>query len=53
MITLEQARQKLPEGYEITDEELSGVIADCYTLADLAIDEYLSEKGEFMQRMDC
>lgn len=47
MITLEQARQELPKNYQISDKELSSVLADLYGIADIAIDQVLinNEKG--------
>lgn len=47
-VTIEQARQSLPKGYEISDEELSAVIADAYLIAKLAVKDYLNfkKKGE-------
>ncbi len=44
MITIEQARKKLPKGYAITDEELSAVIADAYLIANFAVSDYLRDK---------
>jgi hypothetical protein len=44
MITLEQARKTLPDGYQITDEELASVIADAYLIANFAISDYLRSK---------
>lgn len=44
MISLEQAGELLPHGYEISEEVLASVIADSYARADLAIEEYLDTK---------
>ena len=43
-ITIEQARKALPQGYKISDEELTAVIADAYTVANLAVKDYLRSK---------
>lgn len=44
MITLEQARKTLPNKYQITDEELSSVLADAYLIANFAVTDFLSGK---------
>jgi hypothetical protein len=36
----------LPRGHPISDEELASVIADSYAIADLAIDEFLTNKNQ-------
>lgn len=42
MITLERARALLPKDYELTDEELSSVLADAYLVANFAVSDFLS-----------
>lgn len=44
MISLSKARDLLPIGYDISDEELSSLLADLYSLADVAIEQVLSEE---------
>ena len=44
MMSLEQARKLLPEGDKTTDDELSSVLADAYTLAHIVVDDYLEKK---------
>ena len=44
MITLEQAREMLPEGVEITDSELSAVLSDLYLVSEMAVNQVLSRK---------
>lgn len=48
MITIEQARKGLPEGYQISDKDLAAVIADAYLIANFAVNDYLrsKKKGE-------
>ena len=50
-VTLEQARKALPVGYEITNEELSSVIADAYLIANLVVSDYL-RNGRQKERSD-
>lgn len=47
MITLEKARAMLPsEEQQISDQDLSSLLSQCYELADLVIDIYLERKRE-------
>lgn len=46
MISIEKARTYLDEktNKEMTDEQVAAIMADCYTLADIVIDDYLEKK---------
>lgn len=52
MVTIEQARKALPEGYEISDEDLSEVMADAYSMANLAVSDYLREKKNHANKLE-
>lgn len=49
MITLNQARKLLPKDSNLTDEQLSSVIADCYLMANLGVDNYLRGRKEIKE----
>lgn len=44
MITIQQARKYLPPEVEVTDEELSSILADAYLVANLAVTDFLKGK---------
>lgn len=44
MITLEQARKMLPPGCNLSDTELSSILADLYLIANLAVSDFLNHK---------
>ncbi len=46
MISLIKAREYLPADYEISDADLSSLLADLYAIADIAIDQVLSTNNQ-------
>lgn len=46
MLTLEQARKTLPEGYAISDKELEKVLALFYFLGEQVYEQVRKEKNE-------
>ena len=46
MMSLEKARTYLDEktNKELSDEQVATLMADCYTLADIVIDDYFDKK---------
>lgn len=46
MLSIEQARTYLDEktNKEMSDEQVAAIMADCYTLADIVIENYLDKK---------